>query len=397
MKLSKRVQNLKSSATLAMASKAKNMKAQGLDIVDLSIGEPDFDTPENIKAVAKEYIDKGYTKYTQSGGIPELREAICKKLKVGNALDYKPNQVVVTCGAKQALYNAIQATIDDGDEVIIIAPYWVTYPDHTLLAGGKPVILETSYKTNFKITADDLKNAITPKTKMLILNTPSNPTGSTYTADELKKIGKIIKDSGITVIADDIYEKITYDGFKHVCIATVCPEIKEQTIVVNGLSKSHSMTGWRVGYVASPENVAGKIQALQVQQISGITSFVQKAAVEALNGPQTTVATMVSAFEKRRNFIFERLQHIKNINITKPTGAFYAFPEIGYFLGKSHRGKKISTDLELAELLLTEYKVASIAGSAFGAYGYIRFSYATSLENIEKGMKRFEEMLNNLK
>ncbi|MBU4484975.1 pyridoxal phosphate-dependent aminotransferase, partial [bacterium] len=293
MKLSKRVLNLKPSATLAQSTKAKNMIAEGIDVANLSCGEPDFDTPRNIKEAAKKYIDQGFTKYTQSGGIPELRQAICDKLERDNNLVYEPKQVVVTCGAKQALYNAIQAIIDPGDEVIMISPYWVTYPDHTILAGGTPVVIETSHQTDFKISPDDLQRAITPKTRAIIFNTPSNPTGSIYTFDELREIGDVLKTTNVTIIADDIYEKIVYENFKHVCIATACPELMEQTLVVNGLSKSHSMTGWRMGYVAGPHDVMAKIQTLQVQQISGITSFVQKACIEALNGPQIEAEKMV--------------------------------------------------------------------------------------------------------
>ncbi|MCA6085661.1 pyridoxal phosphate-dependent aminotransferase [Candidatus Endomicrobiellum agilis] len=393
MCISKRVLSIKPSPTLAIDAKAKALKQQGVDVINFGVGEPDFDTPANIKEAAITAINAGFTKYCPVAGTPELKNAIINKLKRDNGLAYAPDEIIVSSGAKHSIYNLIQSVIDDGDEVIIPAPYWVSYTDIVILAGGKPVIINTSDKTNFKIIPENIEKVLTSKTKAIIVNSPSNPTGVTYAVDELKAIAQVCVKNKILIISDDIYEKLVYDNFKFTSIAEVSPEAKESTIVINGVSKAYSMTGWRIGYAAGSKNIISAMTKTQSQSTSNASSISIKAAVEALNGTQQYVEFMRKEFEKRRNYILERLNAVKGVECRKPEGAFYVFPNIKAFLGKSFNGKNISTDIELADYLLDVAKIAVVPGSAFGADGYIRLSYATSIENIKTGIDRLETAL----
>ncbi len=396
MVLAKRVSKLKPSPTLAIDAKAKAMIAQGIDVVNFGVGEPDFDTPDNVKEAAIKAINNGFTKYTAVGGIDELKEVIIRKLEGDNNLTYSKNQIIVSCGAKHSLYNIAQVLFDKGDEVIIPAPYWVSYPDQVILNDAKPVILNTKEENNFVPSTKELKKKITKKTKAIILNSPSNPTGSAYDRNILEEIADIAVKKKIFVISDEIYEKIIYEGFKHVSIASLNEKIKNLTIVVNGLSKSHSMTGWRIGYAAGPEDIISAMSKVQSQSTSNPTSISQKAAVEALKGPQNFINIMVDEFDKRRRYIVERLNRINGITCAMPKGAFYAFPNVSKLYGKSYNGKNIKGSSDLANYFLDKAQAAVVAGDAFGADDYIRFSYATSMENIRKGLDRIEESINAL-
>lgn len=396
MKLADRVNKIQPSPTLAIDAKAKALKAQGVDVVGFGAGEPDFDTPVNIKEAAKKAIDAGFTKYTPVGGTDELKDAIIAKMKKDHGLEYSRDEVSVACGAKHSLYNISQALIQEGDEVIIPAPYWVSYPDQVVLAGGTPVFIETDETTAFKITPEQLEKAITVNTRALLINSPCNPTGSSYTVDELEAIGRVCLKHDFLIISDDIYERLVYDGLKFVNIAQVLPELKPRTILVNGVSKTYAMTGWRIGYACGPRELMGAITKMQSQSTSNPTSIAQKAAVEALNGPQDAVAAMVVEFEKRRTYIVERLNAIPGVTCFKSTGAFYVFPNFSVVYGKSFNGKKISNSTEFAAYLLEEAKVAIVPGVAFGADRYARLSYAVSMENIKKGLDRIETAINNL-
>lgn len=397
--LAKRVKKIKPSPTLAVSAKIKAMKAQGIDVVGFGAGEPDFDTPDNIKAKAKEAIDAGFTKYCPVEGIPELKQAIVEKFKNDHGLDYKPSQVIVSCGAKHSIFNALLALVDEGDEVLIPAPYWVSYPDMVMICGGKPRIIKTKEVEGFKLDPDKLKRAITNRTKVLILNSPSNPAGVTYTKEELEDIGKVLlKFKKVFVISDDIYEKLIYDGMKFANIVQACPDLKERTIVVNGVSKTYSMTGWRIGYAVGPQPVIDAMINVQSQSTSNPTSISMKAAVEALKGPQTAVEQMRKEFEARRNLIVEGLNAIPGVKCMKPSGAFYVFPNISSTIGKKTPSKReIKGSLSFAELLLEEAKVGVVPGSEFGAEGYIRLSYATSREAIQKGLERIKEFISSLR
>jgi aspartate aminotransferase len=396
MKLAERVNKIQPSPTLAIDAKAKALKAQGVDVVGFGAGEPDFDTPVNIKEAAKKAIDAGFTKYTPVGGTDELKDAIIAKMKKDHGLEYSRDEVSVACGAKHSLYNISQALIQEGDEVIIPAPYWVSYPDQVVLAGGTPVFIGTDETTAFKITPEQLEKAITGKTKALLINSPCNPTGSSYTVAELEAIGRVCLKHDFMIITDDIYERLVYDGLKFANIVQVLPELKPRTIVVNGVSKTYAMTGWRIGYACGPRELMGAITKMQSQSTSNPTSIAQKAAVEALNGPQDAVAAMVVEFEKRRTYIVERLNAIPGVTCFKSTGAFYVFPNFSVVYGKSFNGKKISNSTEFAAYLLEEAKVAIVPGVAFGADRYARLSYAVSMENIKKGLDRIEAAIKNL-
>src|SRR5512142_1873224 len=386
MGISKRAQSVKPSPTLATAAKAKAMKAQGIDVVDFGVGEPDFDTPDNVKQAGIQAIQKGFTKYTPAGGTDELKEAVFEKF-----------QVLISCGAKHSLYNIAEALFDPGDEVIIPAPYWVSYPDQVLLNDAVPVIVETTEEEGVKLSAKKLEKAITPKTKALVLNSPSNPTGLAYDRRTLEDIAALAVKRGIYVISDEIYEKLLYDGFKHTSIASLGPEIKNLTIVVNGVSKSHAMTGWRIGYAAGPKDVITAMANIQSQSTSNPTSISQKAAVEALRGPQDFIRTMNVEFDKRRKYMVDRLNGIKGMSCLMPVGAFYAFPKVSQLFGKSVNGKRIANSSDLATYLLEDAQVALVSGDAFGADAYIRLSYATSLESITKGLDRIEAALQKIK
>ncbi len=396
MVLAKRVSKLKPSPTLAIDAKAKAMISQGMDVVNFGVGEPDFDTPDNIKEAAIKAINNGFTKYTAVGGIDVLREAIVRKLKEDNNLIYSKNQIIVSCGAKHSLYNIAQVLFDRGDEVIIPAPYWVSYPDQVILNNAKPVIVDTSEDNNFMLNIKKLKKKITKKTKAIILNSPSNPTGSAYNKNILEEIAEIAVKKKIFIISDEIYEKIVYDGFKHISIASLNDKIKNLTIVVNGLSKSHSMTGWRIGYAAGPEEIISAMSKVQSQSTSNPTSISQKAAFEALTGPQDFTVMMVSEFDNRRRYIVKRLNKIDGITCRMPQGAFYVFPNVSKLFGRGYDGKKIRGSSDLSAYLLENAQTAVVSGDAFGADDYIRFSYATSMDAIRKGLDRIEDAIKAL-
>ena len=396
--IAKRALAIKPSPTLATAAKAKALKAQGYDVVDFGVGEPDFDTPDNVKEAAMRAIRSGFTKYTPASGTDELKEAVVEKLGKDNGLEYERSQIIISCGAKHSLYNIAEALFDPRDEVIIPSPYWVSYPDQVLLNDAKPVIVKTTEQEGFKLSAKKLEKAITKKTKAIILNSPSNPTGLAYDAKTLEEIAAIAVKRGIYVISDEIYEKLIYDGFRHVSIASLGPEIKNLTIVVNGVSKSHAMTGWRIGYAAGPKDVITAMANIQSQSTSNPASISQKAAVEALRGPQDFIVTMNVEFDKRRRYMVDRLNKINGVSCLMPVGAFYAFPKISSFFGKrTPNGTTIRNSADLAVYLLEDAKVALVSGDAFGAKDHIRLSYATSMENIVKGMDRIEETLHGLR
>ena len=394
--LSSRARGLKPSPTLAINAKAKSMQAQGIKVVSFGAGEPDFDTPENIKRAAIKAIQEGFTKYTAVGGIDELKDAIIQKLKRDNQLTYKRSEVLVSCGGKHSFYNLAQALFDQGDEVIIPAPYWVSYPPMVLLAGAAPVIIGTREEDNFKITPEGLKRAITPKTKALVLNSPSNPTGSAYTKKDLERIAEIAISSNFFVISDEIYEKIVYDGFEFRSIASLGEEIRKRTIIVHGVAKTYAMTGWRIGYTAGPEEIISAMNNIQSQSTSNPTSISQKASVEALIGSQDEVKKMVSAFAQRRNYIVDRLNEIEGVSCYKPIGAFYVFPNFSHYYGKTYQGKKINNSTGLADFFLDVARVAVVPGVEFGADPFERLSYATSMEDIREGIDRIEEALKRL-
>ena len=394
--LAKRVRSINPSPTLAITAKANKMRAEGINIIGFGAGEPDFDTPDNIKDAAKRALDKGFTKYTPTSGIKELKEAICKKFKDDNALDYTPDEILVSCGAKHSLFNAIMALCDEGDEVIIPAPYWVSYPEMVGVAGGNSVILKTTAQSGFKVVPEQLKKAITPKTKIFILNSPSNPTGMVYAKEELIAIAAVLAQKNIYCISDEIYEKIIYGKNRHFSIASLEPKIKPLTITVNGVSKSYSMTGWRIGYMAGPKDIIQAMSNLQDHSTSNPTSISQKGALEALLGPQQYLLKMIKAFNERKDYIVKRLKSIPLISCLEPQGAFYVFPDISKVLNKEFNGKKIGESLTLADILLTQAKVAVVPGGVFGDDNFIRLSYATSMENITEGLNRIEAFIKQL-
>jgi aspartate aminotransferase len=394
--LSNRAKSLKPSPTLAINAKAKSMQAQGIHVISFGAGEPDFDTPQNIKQAAKKALDDGFTKYTPVGGMDDLKDAIIKKFQRDSGLSYKRSEIIVSCGGKHSFYNLAQAIFDQGEEVIIPAPYWVSYPPMVALANGTPVIVNTTEKNEFKITPEELKKAITPKTKALIINSPSNPTGSAYTKNQLEKIAEIAISKNFFVISDEIYEKIVYDGFEFISIASLSEEIKKKTIIVHGVAKTYAMTGWRIGYTAGSEEIISAMNNIQSQSTSNPTSISQKASVEALIGPQNEVEKMVSAFAQRRNYIVDRLNKIPGVSCYKPVGAFYVFPNFSSYYGKSYQGKKIENSTHLADFFLDVAKVAVVPGVEFGADPFERLSYATSMEDIKEGLNRIEEALKKL-
>ncbi len=395
MSLSKRVSGIKPSPTLAIDAKAKALKAQGVDIIGFGAGEPDFDTPDNIKEAAIKAIKDGFTKYTPVSGIDELKDAIIEKFKMDNGLTYDRSEIIVSCGAKHSLYNIAQAIFDPGDEIIIPAPYWVSYPDQVILNDATPVIVKSG--DDFLLTPELLKDKITSRTKALVINSPSNPTGMAYGRKILESIAEIVMKHKIYVISDEIYEKIVYDGIEHISIASLGKEIKALTLVVNGLSKAYSMTGWRIGYTAGPKEIISAMTNIQSQSTSNPTSIAQKAAVEALRGPQDSMRKMVEEFDRRRKYMVERLNRMDGVSCVMPSGAFYAFPKVSSLYGKSFNGKVIKNSYDMAGYLLEEAKVAIVPGEPFGADEYIRLSYATSMENIKKGLDRIEEALKKLR
>jgi len=391
--VSNSLKRIKPSPTIAVTSKAREMRAAGKDVIGLGAGEPDFDTPDNIKEAAIEAIRKGDTKYTAVDGTPALKKAIQAKFSRENDLSYELDQISVGTGGKQVLYNAFMATINKGDEVIIPAPYWVSYPDIVLLAGGKPKIIKCDEKNNFKLTPEKLKKAVSKKTKWIIINSPSNPTGSGYTKDEITALSKIlIKYKNLYILSDDIYEHITYDGFKFFTIAQI-EKLKSRTLTMNGVSKSYSMTGWRIGYAAGPKEIIKAMAKIQSQSTSNPTSISQAAAVEALNGTQDFILERSNSFKERRNFVVDSLNNIKGISCLSPEGAFYVFPNCKKLLNKK---TKLKTDKDFVEKLLEKAEVAVVQGSAFGLDGYFRISYATSMENLKKAMQRIKTFCDSL-
>ncbi len=396
MSISKKASLITPSLTLAITAKAKQMKQEGIDVIGFGAGEPDFDTPPHIKEAAKKAIDEGFTKYTPASGIKELKEAICKKFKNDNNLDYSPEEVLVSCGAKHSIFNAILALCNEGDEAILPSPYWVSYPEMIKVGGAKPIILKTTQENNFKITIHQLKEVITPKTKLLILNSPSNPTGMVYRKDELVAISEVLVEKGIFCISDEVYEKIIYDGEEHISIASLGPQIKRLTIVINGVSKTYSMTGWRIGYAAASKEIIKAMSNLQSHSTSNPASISQKAALAALQGPQEPLYKMVTEFARRRDYIVERLNSIKGISCLKPQGAFYVFPDISQIIGRVFKEQTIKDSSSLARILLDGANVAVVPGSAFGQDTNLRLSYATSMENITGGLNRIEELANKI-
>ncbi|OCC14376.1 Aspartate aminotransferase [Dissulfuribacter thermophilus] len=397
LELSQRVKALKPSPTLATDAKAKTLKAQGVDIVNLSAGEPDFDTPTHIREAAKEAIDSGFTRYTPVGGIPELKAAICMRLEQDYGLKYNETEVMVSTGGKQVLYNLAQAILDPGDEVIIPAPYWVSYPPIVELAGGVPVILPTEPSDNFAINIDKLADLITSKTKAIILNSPSNPTGAIYDQETVKKIALLSVEKGIYIITDDIYDRIRFDGKEPYNCASLVPEARQNCLIVNGVSKAYAMTGWRIGYLAGPENVVKACTKIQSQSTSNPTSVAQKAAVAALTGPQDCVFEMQKAFKERCHAFVESLRNIPGISCPMPDGAFYCFPDMSAFYGKkTPEGNIIKGSLDLGDYLLEHARVACIPGIAFGDDRCIRFSFATDLQTLNKGLERIKNALEKL-
>jgi aspartate aminotransferase len=394
MELSIKALSISPSSTLAIDAKAKKMKAEGIDIIGFGAGEPDFDTPAHIKEAAKKALDEGFTKYTPASGTLELKQAICNKFKRDNGLDYKPSNIVVSNGAKHSLVNAFQAICNPGDEVIITTPAWVSYPEMVKLADAVPVFINTTEEEGFKFTIDKLEKAITDKTKAIIINSPSNPTGMIYSEEELKAVADLAVSKGIYVISDEIYEKLIYDGYKHVSIASFNDKIKDLTIVVNGVSKSYSMTGWRIGYTASNEQIAKVMSNMQSHATSNPNSIAQKAALAALEGPQEIIDTMAAEFVKRRDYMVDRINSIEGLSCIKPNGAFYVMMNISKIIGKELGGVVIKGSDSFADVLLEKANVALVPGSGFGTDIHVRLSYATSMENITQGLNRIEKFLN---
>ena len=387
MDLATRVSELTPSLTLAIDSKAKALRAEGVDVYSFGAGEPDFDTPEHIKAAAIEALNAGFTKYTPSSGTPELRAAISEKFKRDNGLDYKPSDIIVSNGAKQSCFNAIMAVCGEGDEVIIPAPYWLSYPDMVRLAGAEPVIVQTTQENDWKMTPQQFEEAMSPRTKMVIINSPGNPTGSVYTKEELRALVEVAADEEITILSDEIYESLTYDGAEHVSVASLTPEARDLTITVNGFSKAYAMTGWRLGYLGAPEKIAKAIDSMQSHSTSGPCSFAQKGGLAALTGSQQCVADMREEFNIRREYMFERLSAIHNVTAVKPKGAFYMLANIS---------KLGMTSTNFADRLLSKASVAVVPGIAFGDDRVVRLSYATGLDVIKPGLDRFEDFCKTL-
>ena len=395
--LADRTLPIKPSVTLAIAAKAGKLRSEGVDVVNFSAGEPDFDTPERIKAAAVEALKKGMTKYTDVRGIEPLREAIAEKYQREYGLAYRKDEVLVSCGAKHSLYNLFQALVNPGDEILIPAPYWVSYSDMALLAGGVPKIIHTTEATEFRIRTQQLADTLSPRTRIFVLNSPCNPTGASYDKDELLAIAKVLDKHTCLIIADDIYEKIVYDAFQVHNLVELSPSLRDRTIIVNGVSKTYAMTGWRIGYALGPEDIISAAAKIQSQSTSNPTSIAQAAALEAIGGHQDDVAMMVGEFHKRRNVIVEGLNAIDGIHCLKPQGAFYVFPNISAFIGKTANRKKLGSPCDVADYLLEEAKVAAVPGEDFGSKEHIRLSYATSRENIEEGCRRMRAALGKIR
>lgn len=397
MELSRKAQRIEASVTLAITAKAKEMKENGVDVISFGVGEPDFNTPQNIIDAAVKAMNDGNTKYTNVNGILPLREAICRKFKEDNGLSYNPSQIVVSTGAKQSLANAFLAILNPGDEVIVSNPYWVSYPELVGLADGKAVFVNSNEETDYKFTKENLEEVISEKTKAIILNTPNNPTGTIYSKEELIEIAEFAKKYNLIIISDEMYEKLIYDGEKHISIASISKDSYERTIVINGLSKSYAMTGWRLGYCGASEKIAKLMTNIQSHMTSNVCSITQYASIEALNGPQDKVKEMIVEFEKRRNYMVDRLESIEKLSIIKPQGAFYIMINIDKCLGRTVNGEVIKDSMDFSDKLLESEKVAVVPGKAFGLDNYVRVSYATSMEAIREGLNRIENFVKNIK
>ncbi len=396
-RVAQRMTTISPSLTLAISAKAKAMKQAGESVVSFGVGEPDFNTPAHIIDAAKAALDAGYTKYTPSSGLLPLRKAICEKFKRDNGLDYEPSQIIVSNGAKHSIFNACYALLDEGDEVIIPAPYWLTYPEVVKVCGGVPKYLVCPKENKYKFTAEELKAAITPKTKMLIFNSPSNPTGAVYGEEEVRAIAKVCEEAGIFVLSDEIYEKLCYNGVKPFSIAKCSEKMKDLTITVNGVSKTYAMTGWRVGYLAAPKDVAKAIDSFQSHATSNASSISQYATIEALAAPESEIADMVGVFAKRRAKILQLIDGMEGVRAVEPDGAFYVMLVIDALYGKVYRDKAITNSIEFADALLEAEKVATVPGISFGADDCVRLSYALGEEDIEEGLRRIERFVSELK
>ena len=394
--LSRKAQAVKPSSTLAITAKAKELNAQGLDVVGFGAGEPDFNTPDNICNAAIKAIKDGFTKYTPASGIVELKQAVCDKFKKFNGLDYKPSQIVISNGGKHSLTNVFEAILNPGDEVIIPAPYWLSYPEIIKLSDGVPVFVRGEKENGYKVTAEQLQAATTEKTKALVLNTPNNPTGMIYSEEELRAIADYAVKNDIYVVSDEMYEYLVYNGNKHISIASFNEEIYKRTITVSGLAKSYAMTGWRIGYTGSSEEIAKLMGSVQSHQTSNPNSIAQKAALEALTGDQSTVQMMLGEFDKRRKFMYEKMSALPYVSTEEPLGAFYVFADVSEALKKEYKGKKVETAAEFARILIEDYNVAVVPCADFGFPDHIRLSYAISVEQIDKGLTRIEKFLNDL-
>jgi len=389
--LSKRAEALKPSPTLAINAKEKALKAQGLDIAGFGAGEPDFDTPEHIKQAAIKAINDNFTRYTPAAGIDPLKDAVIEKFKRDNGLTYKRDEIIISCGGKHALFNLFEAIFQEGDEVLIPVPFWVSYPPMVELTGAKPILVETEEKEDYQVTGSLLKKYINSKTKGIILNYPSNPAGSVYYRENLEEIGRLAVENNLYIISDEIYEKLTYDDYRHISIASLDKSFKDRTIICHGVSKTYAMTGWRIGYAAGPAHVIKAMSNIQSQSTSNPTSISQMAAIAALNGPQDIIPIMVNEFKKRRDFIISELRAIVGVTCYNPKGAFYAFPNFNAILGKRYKDKTIDSSATLTEILLEDFHTAVVPGAEFGKEGYIRLSFATSMDVIKKGLERIKK------
>lgn len=396
MKFSKRIEAVKTSLTLEITALANELKAKGEDVIGFGAGEPDFNTPDNVKEAAIRAIQENKTRYTPVGGTNELKDAIIHKFNQDNNLDYQRNQIVVSCGAKHSFYNLAQVLWDKGDEVLVPGPYWLSYPEMILLAGGQAVLIPTSEKTGFKVTPSQIDAAVTGQTKAIIINSPSNPTGSAYSKQELEAIAQCALKHNLLIISDEIYEKIVFDGFEQISIASLGKEVQENCVIINGMSKCYAMTGWRIGYLAAPPEIVQQVTKLQSQSTSNPTSISQAASIEALTGPQDYVTQMVNEFTKRRNVLMELLSEIDGVSCHRPTGSFYTFPDFSAYYGKKYQGETITGSVDFARFLLKEAQIALVPGVAFGADNNVRLSFATSQEIIKKGMRRIAEAVAKL-
>jgi len=394
--LSRRALQITPSPTLTIDAKAKQMRSEGIDVIGFGAGEPDFDTPRHIKEAALEAINSNFTRYTPASGIPELKEAICKKLLLDHGLEYQPQQIVVSNGAKHSLFNIFAGLLNEGDEVIIPAPYWVSYPEIVKLNGGVPVIVDTKIENNFKLTGPELKKALSPRTKALVLNSPSNPTGQVFLKEELEEIAALALEANFYLVSDEIYEKLIYGRNKHISIASLSEEVKRLTVIINGVSKTFAMTGWRIGYSASDAKLATAMSNIQSHATSNPNSIAQKAACEALTAPQVSVEEMRKAFAMRRDYMVERVKRMPYLSCLEPEGAFYLFVNVSETFSKEFRGEKVENADNLAALLLEQFRIALVPGQGFGAPDYVRISYAVSQENIRLGLDRIESFLQEL-